>query len=470
MRAAIYTRISRDDEHDRLGVQRQADDLRREAERRHADIVLTLEDNDISGSGRVHRPDYERLIEAITHGDVDLVLAHDLDRLNRGLRDYTRFYEACEGARIKVAWIGGEADFATGTGIFELELRASFAREELRKIRSRIRRKALELAEAGKVGSGGTRPFGYEADMTTVRPAEAVLVREAADRVLAGESLRGVCRSWNARPVPTVLGTKWSPMTLRRMLMSARISGRRERYTVDGKRRSIGTIVATAVWPGIIDVDQSDRLRHLFGNPARRMNGYTTKYLLTGGIARCRLCGAALVARPKGRRDGQEHGKRSMICAKGPGFKGCGGIRIEADQLEDLVSEAVLQAVDGGALAALLHRTEDREAADGLVTVEGKLKELAEAWASDRISRPEWDAARGPLITRQDALSRKLDASRRGQGLDDLPDPLREAWAQMPLHRRRAVVAAVVAKVVIAPALRGRNRFDPERVAIVWTA
>ena len=162
----------------------------------------------------------------------------------------------------------------------------------------------------------GRRPFGYDADMTSIRPAEAVLVREAADRVLAGESLRAVCKSWNARPVATtVLGTKWSPMTLRRMLMSARISGRRERYTIDGVRRPIGTIVADAVWPGIIDVDQSDRLRHLFGNPARRINSYTAEYLLTGGDITPGVGCVALHSWriPKGHRDGEDHGKRSMI-------------------------------------------------------------------------------------------------------------------------------------------------------------
>jgi DNA invertase Pin-like site-specific DNA recombinase len=43
MRAALYTRISRDDEEQRLGAKRQAADLRREADRRQARIVAVLE-------------------------------------------------------------------------------------------------------------------------------------------------------------------------------------------------------------------------------------------------------------------------------------------------------------------------------------------------------------------------------------------------------------------------------------------
>src|SRR4051812_42588915 len=123
LRAAIYTRISKDDDEKKgLGVKRQEKDLRHEVARRNARVSMVLEDNDLSGSGRVLRPGYEQLIEAINAGDVDLVLAWDLDRLNRGLTDYVRFYNACEKGGITVAWLGGEANFRTGTGIFEMEL------------------------------------------------------------------------------------------------------------------------------------------------------------------------------------------------------------------------------------------------------------------------------------------------------------------------------------------------------------
>src|SRR5947209_7100947 len=100
-RAVIYTRISRDEDtqDERLGVQRQEKDLRREAERRHARVVCVLEDNDLSASGGVERPAFNRLIEMINDGAVDLVLALDLDRLSRGMKPFIRLYEACERAR-----------------------------------------------------------------------------------------------------------------------------------------------------------------------------------------------------------------------------------------------------------------------------------------------------------------------------------------------------------------------------------
>ena len=45
---------------------------------------------------------------------------------------------------------------------------------------------------------------------------------------------------------------------------------------------------------------------------------------------------------------------------------------------------------------------------------------------------------------------------------------LREAWESRGLSWRRAVLAAVVERVVLHPCLQGRNVFDPSRIEVVW--
>src|SRR5207249_4335785 len=127
----------------------------------------------------------------------------------------------------------------------------------------RIRRKALELAQLGKVSGGGTRAFGFEDDRVTVREPEAKIIREGARRVLKGQSLRSICNDFNRRGYQTSAGKRWEQGSLSRMLQSARISGRREHY---------GKVTAKAEWPAIIDAEQSDRLRALLSDPNRRTN------------------------------------------------------------------------------------------------------------------------------------------------------------------------------------------------------
>src|SRR5207245_317632 len=105
-----------------------------------------------------------KLVALIEVKAVDLVLSADLDRLSRGFRPFVRFYEACEAARITVAWLGGQANFATGEGLLELELRASFAREELRKIRARVARMLLRPRYIGqREHQGATYPAAWPA-------------------------------------------------------------------------------------------------------------------------------------------------------------------------------------------------------------------------------------------------------------------------------------------------------------------
>ena len=109
-------------------------------------------------------------------------------------------------------------------------IQGALARKESDDKSRRIRRKHEELAQAGRVSGGGTRPYGYETDRRTLRPDEAAIIRECAKRALAGDSLRSLCLDLNERGVPTVDRHRWKSQTLKRMLISARISGQREHH------------------------------------------------------------------------------------------------------------------------------------------------------------------------------------------------------------------------------------------------
>lgn len=41
---------------------------------------------------------------------------------------------------------------------------------------------------------------------------------------------------------------------------------------------------------------------------------------------------------------------------------------------------------------------------------------------------------------------------------------------RLSLERRWTIIAVVVDRITIGPAVRGINRFDPERVDVVWRA
>ena len=79
--AIIYTRISQDRNGEGAGVARQEADARTLAAARGWTITDVVVDNDISAAGRKTRPGFERLLNAVESGSVQVVIAWALYRL-----------------------------------------------------------------------------------------------------------------------------------------------------------------------------------------------------------------------------------------------------------------------------------------------------------------------------------------------------------------------------------------------------
>jgi hypothetical protein len=100
-----------------------------------------------------------------------------------------------------------------------------------------------------------------------------------------------------------------------------------------------------------------------------------------------------------------------------------------------------------------------------------QLEELATAYGEKQITFREFLAARKPIETRIEAARRALARLTRTEAITPYvgnAGALREAWADLQLTRQRAIVASILDRVVVSPAVRGRNRFDPGRLAPVW--
>jgi DNA invertase Pin-like site-specific DNA recombinase len=390
---------------------------------------------------------------------VEAVLVYHADRLHRHPRELEDFIDLCQRQRIKLATVTGEIDLSTGDGQLIARIQGAVARKESDDKSRRIRRKHEELAQAGRLSGGGTRPFGFEADRRTIRPEEAATIRECARRVLAGDSLRSLCLDLNSRGIQTVTSTPWKSQTLKRILTSARISGQREHR---------GEIVAKAEWPAIIKPGETQRLRAKLNDPDRRTNRSARRYLLAS-LLRCHHCESKLVSRPR------DDGARRYVCAS-PNFGGCGKTTIMADPLEQFVVEAVLHRLDSPELPRALNGNVSTDPAGEewqaeVERAQQQLDELAQMWAEREITRGEWVNARAPIEKRLDTAKRRLAAINRTTELSPHlgnAQELREQWQAMTLTRQKQIVAALLQHVVVGPGRRGYNRFDPTRLTAVW--
>jgi site-specific DNA recombinase len=459
VRAGIYARISSDREGDNLAVSRQMADCEQLAERRGWKVAERYVDSDISAYSGKRRPEYLRMLDDIETGMVDAVVVYHADRLHRHPRELEDFIDLCQRTKTKIATVSGDLDLSTHEGQLLARITGAVARKESDDKSRRIRRKHEELAAAGKPSGGGTRPYGYEADKRTIRPDDAEVIRDCARRVLAGDSLRSICIDLNGRGVSTVTGKEWTSQTLRRMLMSPRISGQREHR---------GEIAAKAEWPAIITPRQSQQLQAKLRDPARRTNRASRRYLLTQ-LLRCSHCRAMLVARPRA-----DHTRR-YVCATGPGFDGCGKTTVIADPVEHFIAQAVLHRLETPRLHEARKRTpDDAKGAEWQAEIErrqAQLDDLAALWAEGEITRSEWMRARTPIEKHLSAAKKKLAALNRTTVLLPFVDDakaLREQWQSMTLTRQHEIVVATLQHVEVGPAVRGRNRFDESRLRPVW--
>jgi len=471
VRAAVYVRISQDVEGGGLGVARQEAECRTRCDDRSWRIFDVYADNDTSAYSGAARPRYDQMMSDVDAGHVDVIVAWHPDRLHRRPVELEGFIETIERCGVGVETVTtGEVDLSTPSGRLHARMLGSIARYESEHRSERLRSKARELARAGKVSGGGRRPFGYERDRCTVVEAEATLIREAAQRVLVGDSLYAIADDWTDRGEQTVTGARWSTTAIRTFLTRPRVAGLREHR---------GEIVAEAEWPAIVDRETWEQVRAVLTAPSRSKRRRSRRYLLTG-LLRCGKCLHPLVGTPRQRKRGggkrgvyvYEDGatQRAYGCVKANG--GCGGVYVIGEAVEAFVTDLVLRRLRGPALDRVRRRigeqsTDDTASLAAIAMAEDAIAELGREFARREINRTALIAAQGVHQAVLDEARGRLARSSRSCALDSLTD-LDDEWKDLGDDRKRAVLETVLDHVLIWPATGARNRFDPQRVDPQW--
>ena len=81
-------------------------------------------------------------------------------------------------------------------------------------------------------------------------PDEAAELRQAADAVMAGTTLKAIARDLRDREVPTASGVAWSAQLVRDVLLKPAIAGLAV-TKVKGKR-----VLVPAQWPAILEREE----------------------------------------------------------------------------------------------------------------------------------------------------------------------------------------------------------------------
>ena len=240
LRAASYARLS--ETYDAAeSVPTQLANADRHAERRGWRVVARFKDDGYSAFKEIKRDDFVNLIEAIERDEIDVVIIRDVDRLTRNLPDWSRFEKAAVEHRVILsAYAGGDLDLSTPEGAYYGGMETLRAKRESAVKSVRVREGHDRIAREGKPHGGGPRWFGYtrvyaNPDETIKRkrvvlreeinPVEAEALRDAAERVLRGETVGSVIREWTQRGIMPSRAQKWEESSLVRTLRSPRLAG-----------------------------------------------------------------------------------------------------------------------------------------------------------------------------------------------------------------------------------------------------
>jgi len=444
---ALYTRLSKDETGSQTATRRQEAACRAFAELREWEVIQVFEDVDLSAYRReVQRPAYERLLQALEDGRIQGVVVWKLDRLVRRPAEFERFWAVCEQAGAVLASASEPIDTSNELGLALVRILVSFAGLESATLGFRIRAKMAELARSGAAPS--QIGFGYRRNPVRIISKEAVLIREAAERVLAGQSLRSIALDWNARGIQSPRGQCWRPQALKGMLRSPRLVGDRVHR---------GEVVARDCWPAILDRKTFDRLQRTLRAPKPAAVKPARVHLLTG-LLLCGCCGSRMRAVSSG-------GTVAYRCPQAP--VGCNRIQINAPATDGHIFEMLCHHMDDLSTFGRTIRLPDRPAVtEGTQTTQGaRIRDIRDDYYLHHlIGRDEYLAYRQAILSEGTGSDRSAGASHPTPPLT--ADRLRRRWPDMSVGERRDQIDLQIHTITIRPAVR--REFDARRVAIEW--
>jgi site-specific DNA recombinase len=231
LRAAVYRRVSRQQQVDNYSLGAQQKDCRRLADELGAEVVADFEDVD-SGAGW-DLPGLNAMLAGARRREFSVVIVADMDRLARGMAKQLAIEGELKRHNVTVQYVNLRLGETPEDGLLK-NMRASIAEYERERIKIRTQTGKREKAERGLVMGGHIvsygyrwvrdgkgRPVGLEPNPETAPIARRIikdLVKLPVERVCDGLDADGIAAPWRAK--------RWSVNTVINMVDNPTYLGR----------------------------------------------------------------------------------------------------------------------------------------------------------------------------------------------------------------------------------------------------
>jgi site-specific DNA recombinase len=458
-RAVIYTRVSSDPNDRGRSVAEQEADCRAVCGCNGWEVVRVFSDNDRSASRYANRerPEHRKLIKFIEDGHAEVLVTWEASRAQRDLSAYAKLRDLCERRGVLLNYSGRTYDMAEADDRFSTGLDALIAERYTEDTRKRVLRAVRANADKGR--PHGKLLFGYrrEYDSETgelVRqvPDEttSAVVKEAARRVLGGETPYAVAQDFDRRGIPTPRkGRKWDLTQIKRLCVNPGYAG---------KRVHQGKVIGDATWKPLIGEADHLALVAKLGDPRRRTQRDSAIKHLLSGIAICGVCNGRV-------RVQKNRGNRAYLCVD--------GFHVSRREVEtdELITEVVLRRLEQPDLADLLADARNDETTAALAEARAKrarLDAFYDAAAAGELTPQALARIEARLLPEIEAADRRARVAVTSPLVAQTAGPdARAKWAELTMPQRREIISTLMT-VRIMPTVRGARHFRPESIEVIW--
>ena len=343
-RCAIYTRKSTakglggDQVFTSLDAQRDAcaNYIRAMSGQESWEIVDEKYDDGGFTGANTNRPGYARLMRDIAEGKVDCVVVYRVDRLSRSLLDFAKMMKLFDELGITFVSTTERFDTTQPMGRMVLNILMTFAQYERETIAARTRDKVAAARRNGRWTS--VAPYGYRFEQKRLvpHPVDAERARQMFDMYLRMASTAAVAHEANRRRWKRPTRHKrskgeWFYSTVHAMLRNPIYAGkiRYDGEEFEGEHE--------AIVPGEVFLEVQTLLSSGTPSAPPRPNA---KYLLAG-VLRCGRCGLSMTSSSGKGQKGKRYRYYGCTGRKLSGERRCDQPWVRAEDVEDVVAEAL---------------------------------------------------------------------------------------------------------------------------------
>lgn len=374
MRAAIYCRVSSTQQaKEGDSISAQLDALNKYAVERKYEIIGTFVDDGISGT-KYDRDEFQKMLDMVESGKVDIILVTKMDRLHRSLRNFLNMQDVLDrnGCHWKAIW-EPSYDTTTPQGRMIVNTMMNLAQFEAEQTGERVRQVQAHKLRQREVISG-TTPHGYSiVNKHLVPNDDADDVRRAFDIYDKTGNLSKTAEAMAGTNMPTTV------TGMKRMLKN---------------RRYIGEAHGMSDFcEPIVDRDVFDRVQIALG---RNIKSSQKRTYLFSGLIRCAECGASMSGHYWIGRDCLGYRCQKHYCTK---VNRCDNSRIITDgalekKLLDMLPNVIIEQIEVNEKAKAPVVSYERQKA----ALEKKIERLKVLFINEEISLEEYKADKSALL------------------------------------------------------------------------